>query len=92
MGLGMSKRVILILEDIFGEEYSIEGVILDKKTHGYNLKSGGWALYPDKNSEHAVFIKFKEKGKRKPIVINTNRIINKNVLERELKFLDIKGG
>jgi hypothetical protein len=65
------KRVRLYLRNIFGEPYTMDGRIVDEKTHGYNLPSGGWALYSNSSLDTtAEFYVFIEKGKRKKKVIN----------------------
>lgn len=53
----------------------LKGTIYGTKTHGYNLKSGGWCLYPiDKDAEPAEFMIFREYRKHKKIMINKKNI------------------
>ena len=71
----------IIIEDIFGNPFPLKGKIMGYKTHGYNLKSGGWALYEIDNCTPAKFMLFKQFRKRKISVFNMNIILKINKVE-----------
>jgi hypothetical protein len=73
----MANKITKIkLFNIFGDIVEIKGTIIGERTHGFNLESGAWSLYPDKNgtSTPAKFIIFREYRKRRPIAINKNEL------------------
>jgi hypothetical protein len=59
------------------EPFEINGEKTSEHIHGYNLKSGAWALYPDKDgsSTPATFITIRPYRKRREIVVNQKRIL-----------------
>jgi hypothetical protein len=66
--------------DMMNAIYPIKCTIIEYKTHGYNLKSGAWCLYPDKDgtSTHAKFIGFRKYRKRKVSWLNMKRVVSIN--------------
>lgn len=68
---------IIVMQDMFGNPIEYKGEIKGYKIHGFNMKSGGWSLYPDKDgtSTPAKFMLFRPYRCRKNRVFNTNRLI-----------------
>jgi hypothetical protein len=58
------------------EPFEIKGVKVSERVHGYNLASGAWALYPDKDgsSTPAKFITIRPYRCSRPIEVNEKRI------------------
>ena len=67
----------LVLLDVFGKKDTIEAEIIKEETRGYNLKSGAWGLYPDKDgsSTPAKFTTFRKKRHTRCHVINNKKIV-----------------
>jgi len=65
------------IQGAFGDPFELKGEQLSEKVHGYNLKSGAWALYPDKDGSSlpATFVTIRPFRKRRAIVVNKNRIL-----------------
>lgn len=72
----MKKFDRITLKDIFGRTIEIKGTIISEKTHGYNLPSGAWSLYPiEDDCTPATFIIFRRYRMKKLSTINKNIIL-----------------
>lgn len=65
--------------ETFGGPLVLTGRIVGGYKHGFDSSSGSWCLSDGGGGDHtytqAYFILFVEKGKRKAMTINANRII-----------------
>lgn len=74
----VGAKVELTLTDIFGKPYLASGKIgKEPYQHGYNLKSGAWALFGGREGDTPCYkFGFIPKRKRQMVVLRLKDVVN----------------